>query len=285
MERTVIEGLTPGTAQVYLYENGDHVKTMIVTVNPPVPSISVEDWSVTLKQWEGIELDIVSWGWDYRVVSYDEDLIFFDTDNPSWWIPNIDITWKNPWISYPKFRDKYYQEYQMSVKITDTTLDLNGPDENNEFIFNTYQPQYISARNYYWDVYLSTSNNNFSVRKDVFDDWQIGFLITPIKNGETTFTFTDNEPGGVNTKTVLVKVLGGADVIEQDEEEISEWKIRYIRDWLNGSTSSTSNAWSEIEIFEKWTGINRAKWIIWKMNRYKSSKMNYSYYRYSFSYW
>jgi len=49
MERTVIEGLTPGTAQVYLYENGDHVKTMIVTVNPPVPSISVEDWSVTLK--------------------------------------------------------------------------------------------------------------------------------------------------------------------------------------------------------------------------------------------
>ena len=38
-------------------------------------------------------------------------------------------------------------------------------------------------------------------------------------------------------------------------------KIRYIRDWADGSNKSSTNAWNEIKVFEKWTGKNLAKGI------------------------
>lgn len=228
MERTVIEWLSPWYAEVYIYENQDHRYTVKMTITDPIPPISVADGSVTLKQWERIEIDILSgWG-DYRELEYEEDMIYFDVDSSADGLWDVEISWKSPWITYPKFRDKYYQEYQMSVKITDTTLDLNWLDENNELVFDNYQPQYISARNYYWDVLVSTSNSNFSVRKDVFEDWQIGFLITPVQNGETTFTFTDNEPGGVNTKTVLVSVWGWWNNEETPTEQDSEFGSLFL---------------------------------------------------------
>ena len=62
MERTKIIGRQEGTADVYIYHNGDHKATVHVTVDPPVPTIQVEDGSVTVKQGESLTIAILNGG-------------------------------------------------------------------------------------------------------------------------------------------------------------------------------------------------------------------------------
>lgn len=42
-EKTVIQGLTPGYAEVYIYEYGDHIATIQTTVTAPVDPLRLSD--------------------------------------------------------------------------------------------------------------------------------------------------------------------------------------------------------------------------------------------------
>lgn len=235
-ERTVITWVSEWYAEVYIYENQDHKFTVQMTVTPPVPPITVEDGSVTLLQWESIEIDILSGGWEYRVVEFEDDIIYFDTDNPSGWTANVDIVGRNPGKTYPIFRDKYFQEFTMSVNIEDATLELS----TDAIQMTGSDQEYITVSDYYGDVQVSASNSNVRVTKEPLDDGRIAFLITPLAGWETTLTFTDNEPGSPNTKTAVVTVWGGGWGETPVEEEWSFEDISYqeksSEEWVNTIT-------------------------------------------------
>jgi len=240
MERTRITWVSPWYAEVYIYRNGDHRYTVQMTVNPPVPPISVEDGSITLLQWESIEIDILSgWG-EYRVVEYDADAIYFDVDNPSSWNPNVDIKGLQVGKTYPVFRDKYFQEYRMSINVEDATLELS----TDTIQMTGSNPEYITVRDYYQDVQVSTSNNNVRVTKEVIGNNQIAFLVTPLLWWKTTLTFTDNEIQEVdweqvspNTKTIVVTVWGYSGWVEEGFPVEEETKFETL--FLLDDTSNT----------------------------------------------
>ena len=213
-------------------------------------------------------MDILSWGWGYKVISFNEDTISFGVDNNSDEPSQVDISGKTPGKTYPVFRDKYYQEYTMSVNVTDATLDIHLPPDlsvvGNNVIFDNYNPQYISATNFHTDVNYTKSNNNIRVTKEIIDDDLIAFLITPVENGETTLTFVDAEKNEkdeyVNKKEYVIQVWWDDSIVEEEDDITSENGIRYIRDWANGSNSNLWNFWVEIEALEKATGNNIAQW-------------------------
>lgn len=266
MERTKILGRSEGTAEVYLYENGDHKATIFVTVTPPIPPIVVEDGSITLKQWESITVQILNGGGEYRILTdtndYDANIADFRTrnnsENPNTW--ELTIIWKTPGITYPTFRDQYSQTYQMSVRVLDTTLDINTSTLN----FSDYTPAYIITRNYHTDVTYSKSNTNVRVNKELqyFSDGTLNtdmtwFLVTPLESWTTTLTFTDSEG---NRKEVEVVVWNGADTGWSWGNWETQVGIRYIRDWIKGSNKNRWSHWGEIQALERNTGKNIAFW-------------------------
>ena len=83
-----------------MYDNGDHTKTIQITVWDPVPSISTLWSNFTIHQWEDIDVLIPNGWWEYEEESYNSDIISFDVDNYGSHTWKIDISRKEP--TYPK---------------------------------------------------------------------------------------------------------------------------------------------------------------------------------------
>ncbi|MCH2189245.1 hypothetical protein MK079_05470, partial [Candidatus Gracilibacteria bacterium] len=207
MEKTIIQGLQPGTAEVYLYDNGDHRYTIQVTVGDPVPSLSLSRGSVTVEQGEEKSIEILSGGGEYRRDGYDRDIALVDIANDTDGLTGvIEIVGRNPGKTYPVVEDKYGQKRSFRVTVNDTKLILS----HEEITLSNGNSEYISAREAHTGIAsVVKSNTNISAQLKTLEDGERVIELKPLLNGETILEVKDYE-GNTAWVRVVVGNSGGS---------------------------------------------------------------------------
>lgn len=221
MERLKITGVSQGTADVYIYENGDHTATVHMTITPAVPSFSIGDHNVTIDQWETVRIPISSGGWGYTdVTGYDRNIALADADtNADNLTGEIDITGKDPGYTEITFRDQYYQEEVVRVTVEDTILDLH--QETLTVSGTNYE--YITAREAHTAIKrVETDNDHATAQVITISGNEVVVKVSAKSIGTTVVTVFDHEE---NSDTVVVTVgsvssWGGSDNNSGDEGDL-----------------------------------------------------------------
>ena len=118
-------------AEVYVYENWEHVATFNIKVLEEVPGIIIDKRFFNVWKGDIIQLKIIDWWWDYEVDEYDEEIIEFrvynsakqDSEEEKIW--KVMIVWLSTWNTYPRLRDKWWQTATISVRVNDENLKIS----------------------------------------------------------------------------------------------------------------------------------------------------------------
>ncbi|MDC0506134.1 S8 family serine peptidase [Candidatus Gracilibacteria bacterium] len=257
-EKLIIKTIAQGDADIYVYKNNEHTATFHVTILPPISPIILGSYNNNLNEGDSVKIDILDGGGEYKRESYDSEFINVNVDNNVGTVTgDVTITGVVPGYGRAEIKDKYGQTKNISIRVEDTILELSVTELTfDNTSIDTYQ--YVSIREVYQNIAsLQVNNNNieaYQVEYTHSDGSQETVIkVVPKHSGESILQVTDQQG---NIASVLVTVSGNSQPEDTPQETNS--KIRYIRDWANGSNKSRWNAWKEIEAINRSTGENIA---------------------------
>ena len=214
------------TAEVYVYENWEHIVTFTITVEAPVSPIVLEKWSIDLGQQESGRIKIFNgWG-EYKKVSYESDSITFrvsndDSQTQRW---EVTISWILPSNTQATLKDKYGQTATITVRVEDTILRLAYPSTDWKLVLNWWDSnyEYIAVmESVQWIKNFSISNDNVEAYLEYVDaNWeqQQVIKVIPKKSWETVLVAEDYEG---NVESVNIVVEGTITEPDPDDGSIS----------------------------------------------------------------
>ena len=193
------------------------------------------EWWV-LRNWEMLLKTYSSWSTDVYLELYDSLGNLIWTSNTITLTSVQYYTYTFPWTINLNKGETY--KIQFRIVSWDSLYYYHIDDSYSWWIFS-----YDSTKDLLMDFYIDLTENVWDVFKtDASDINKINFV-----------WFVNETVTSWNTLKVNTSWVDN-----NQNFEILNWEIRYIRDWLNWSTSNVWNHWVEIQAIETWTWTNLA---------------------------
>jgi len=153
--------------EIYIYENGDHVMTLITTI---VPKTTLNYWVEWFQvyEWEEITATVSGWYAPYEFDYNREEYVDLKWLNKETW--EFTIEWEKESITNIRIRDKYDQTGSVLVHVLNKELTTDV----DSLTLAPWETWYINIPSYHTAVHtLFQSNNNVLVYRETWNEWDI----------------------------------------------------------------------------------------------------------------
>ncbi|MDA9129244.1 S8 family serine peptidase [Candidatus Gracilibacteria bacterium] len=262
----IIEGLKQGYTEVYLYRGHDHVATIATTIMKSVPDLKVAQESFSLRVGESTDKIAISGGGGRYSEEEVDDGIYLNTTSKTDTTGYFVVKGLKEGRYYARVQERWGDSVRIKVKVEAKELELS----EDELDLRIGESKIVSTK------FINGKLESFSSLNDKISIQRVSdtsFKITGLKAGTSYAGATDSKG---EYDSVLVTVKGTYQGEKEDEvTQGTEGKIRYIRDWANGSNKNNNSHWVEIQAFdEKGTNIARGKTVTPKNRDYAHRPMS-----------